>query len=331
MKDAAQEDALVSRLVSRRSRGEPLQYILGSQPFGALDIRCRRGVLVPRAETEAHALFLGQVVLGHGGSVTERKVVAEDDPQGLSSSGPGPTPGQLTMVDLCTGTGCIPLSLASQARHRRVALRALGVDLSPAAVALARDNLSCIQQSSHATATPFPTADLDVTFSRQDVFAPDFAPQLKSWIGRRPLDLLTANPPYVSARDWDTTTSRSVRNWEPRAALVPERRWRGDQDVLEEDAFYSRVLELAMELRPNRIWFEVGDLSQAKRVVDLALRILGPSAADSRDFGVEIWRDWPTDKPDELEEQTCMVGDREITIRGSGHGRGVYIQNTEHK
>jgi methylase of polypeptide subunit release factors len=36
------------KLCQRRARGEPLQYILGSQPFGDLDIKCRPGVLIPR-------------------------------------------------------------------------------------------------------------------------------------------------------------------------------------------------------------------------------------------------------------------------------------------
>lgn len=38
----------VARLCQRRGRGEPLQYVLGSQPFGNLDILCRPGVLIPR-------------------------------------------------------------------------------------------------------------------------------------------------------------------------------------------------------------------------------------------------------------------------------------------
>lgn len=38
----------VADLVRRRGRGEPLQYLLGSQPFGDLDIKCRKGVLIPR-------------------------------------------------------------------------------------------------------------------------------------------------------------------------------------------------------------------------------------------------------------------------------------------
>src|SRR4051812_21207678 len=36
------------KLCRRRQRGEPIQYILGSQPFGELDIKCRPGVLIPR-------------------------------------------------------------------------------------------------------------------------------------------------------------------------------------------------------------------------------------------------------------------------------------------
>ncbi len=45
--DAARE-AAVLRLCRRRGRGEPLQYVLGTQPFGPLDLLCRRGVLIPR-------------------------------------------------------------------------------------------------------------------------------------------------------------------------------------------------------------------------------------------------------------------------------------------
>ena len=41
----------LKRLCISRSRGKPLQYILGSQPFGELDIKCRSGVLIPRYPT----------------------------------------------------------------------------------------------------------------------------------------------------------------------------------------------------------------------------------------------------------------------------------------
>lgn len=44
----SQEEGLLHRWCRQRSRGMPLQYILGSQPFGSVDVLCRRGVLIPR-------------------------------------------------------------------------------------------------------------------------------------------------------------------------------------------------------------------------------------------------------------------------------------------
>ncbi|TFY73655.1 hypothetical protein EWM64_g10357, partial [Hericium alpestre] len=46
----------LASMVARRAHGEPLQYILGTQPFGPLHIRCRAPVLIPRPETEDWAL-----------------------------------------------------------------------------------------------------------------------------------------------------------------------------------------------------------------------------------------------------------------------------------
>lgn len=42
------EESLTKQLCIRRGSGEPLQYVLGNQPFGGLDVLCRRGVLIPR-------------------------------------------------------------------------------------------------------------------------------------------------------------------------------------------------------------------------------------------------------------------------------------------
>src|SRR4051794_29533431 len=50
------------KLVWRRAKGEPLQYILGTQPFGDLDILCKRGVLIPRSETEVYTVKFAELV-----------------------------------------------------------------------------------------------------------------------------------------------------------------------------------------------------------------------------------------------------------------------------
>lgn len=96
--------------VQRRSQLEPLQYILGTQPFGSLDILCEKGVLIPRWETEEWASELADIL---------RK-----------------SPQPLKIVDACTGTGCIPLYLKSQMPNANVA----GFDISPSAIVLARRN-----------------------------------------------------------------------------------------------------------------------------------------------------------------------------------------------
>ncbi|AMD21535.1 HFL321Cp [Eremothecium sinecaudum] len=94
-----------------RARGVPLQYILGSQPFGPLLVQCQPGVLIPRWETEEWAYELGK-----------RFAVAQQE--------------ALELIDLCTGTGCVALLL----RYMIHGAQATAVDISRTAVALARKN-----------------------------------------------------------------------------------------------------------------------------------------------------------------------------------------------
>lgn len=96
--------------VLRRSRLEPLQYILGTQPFGPLDIRCKRNVLIPRWETEEWALKLGYLLA--------------DLKQPVK------------VLDACTGTGCIPLLVKTMAPKCQV----LAFDYSADACLLATEN-----------------------------------------------------------------------------------------------------------------------------------------------------------------------------------------------
>ncbi|AGO11534.1 AaceriADL256Wp [[Ashbya] aceris (nom. inval.)] len=102
--------AAVARGCRQRYRGVPLQYVLGTQPFGPLEVRCRRGVLIPRWETEEWACELVRRFGARG--------------RGLRAA------------DLCTGTGCVGLVLAHGVRGARVT----AVDVSEAAVAVARQN-----------------------------------------------------------------------------------------------------------------------------------------------------------------------------------------------
>ncbi|PKI83454.1 hypothetical protein MVES1_002686 [Malassezia vespertilionis] len=107
--DPVQAQNAVRGMVERVARHEPLAYVLGTQPFGPLELCVRAPVLIPRPETEDWTLALA-----------ER----------LRSAGP------LRILDLCTGSGCIAILLAHTLRTTDL----LAVDLDPACVALAAEN-----------------------------------------------------------------------------------------------------------------------------------------------------------------------------------------------
>lgn len=97
--------------VRRRGAGEPLQYVTGEMPFRHIVLRCEKGVLIPRPETE----ILVDAAL-------EALEARENDAP--------------LALEIGTGTGCIALSLASECEGTRV----IATDLSPVAVRLATRN-----------------------------------------------------------------------------------------------------------------------------------------------------------------------------------------------
>jgi release factor glutamine methyltransferase len=108
----------------------------------------------------------------------------------LDDAGPG-----TVIVDLCTGSGALALAL----KHAFGAARVYGTDIDPDALALARSNAA--------------DAGLDVTLLEGDLFG-----ALPGRLMGR-IDLLVANPPYVSEAEWADLPA-DVRDHEPRRALV---------------------------------------------------------------------------------------------------------------
>jgi release factor glutamine methyltransferase len=139
-------------LVAARSHRVPLQHLTGTAPFGPLMLHVGPGVFIPRPETEA----LLEWVLK---SVAQRPLSSEP-----------------VVVDLCTGSGALAVSLARQWPTATV----LAVDDSDAALSYARRN-------AHLYAK-----DSGLRFVEADVTAPGLLPELD---GR--VDLLVANPPYI--------------------------------------------------------------------------------------------------------------------------------------
>ena len=144
---------------------KPLQQILGVADFYGRSFTVNRHVLIPRRETEELcALVLGQL--------------------------PAPT----RAADLGTGSGCIAITLGLERRDWQVE----GVDLMPAALAVARGNAKRLQAN--------------VDFYRGDMLAHRFC------LRRPPYGLIVSNPPYIPKQE-QTTLPQDVRGYEPPSAL----------------------------------------------------------------------------------------------------------------
>ncbi|KAJ6120224.1 hypothetical protein N7523_004504 [Penicillium sp. IBT 18751x] len=267
-----------------RSRGFPLQYLLGDQPFGDLEILCRRGVLIPRPETESYTYEAARLI--------RQSVESHQDPKSTRSR-------SLRVLDLCTGTGCIALLLHALLAPHFKEMTILGVDISPRALDLAQKNLD--HNMHHGLLSRRASADLH--FQRANVLgrAHDSIPAVEEILPQyfsQPAisgesietgcDLLISNPPYISTSDFrDGTTARSVRLFEPRLALIPP-----TFDSIEttydrpEDIFYRRILALALKLRPKITVLECGDMRQARRVFEMYTAMVSSHFEDS---SAEIW------------------------------------------
>ncbi len=178
--------------LEERLRHVPVQYITGEQDFCGLTFSVRPGVLIPRPETEllAEAVF----------QASEGKRV----------------------LDLCTGSGCIAVTVAKLGTPAFVAAS----DYSGDALAIAKENAARL--------------DADVTFYHGDLF--------EAVEGR--YDIIVSNPPYIKSEVVDTLMPE-VREHEPRMALD------GREDGL---YFYRRICKEAKGyLMPQgRLMFEIG-------------------------------------------------------------------------
>ncbi|MBR6220697.1 MAG: peptide chain release factor N(5)-glutamine methyltransferase [Clostridia bacterium] len=183
-------------MLDRRAAGEPVQYILGSADFMGLRFEVTPDVLIPRQDTE---------------TLVENALIdlrARD--------------GAPALLDLCAGSGCIGLSLASLAPDAKVTL----ADVSREALDVARRNMHAL--------------GVKAELKQGDLFAA---------VGKERFDVIASNPPYIPRPDL-AGLQREV-TFEPRLALD------GGEDGLD---FYRRIAETAGDhlKRGGAIYLEVG-------------------------------------------------------------------------
>ena len=200
----AGEEGAFRELLNRRASGVPVQHLTGKQEFWGMQFLVTPDVLIPRPETE----HLIEVAL-------DRLALKE-----LQAGRPNTLDGEgLLIADVGTGSGCIALALAKQLPLARM----IGIDISPAALAIARRN---------AERHSF----LDrIQFSESSLFSgfPDSSPFF---------DLIASNPPYIGRRE-AASLAREVRDHEPSLALF------GGEEGYE---FYAELIaQSAGRLKPG--------------------------------------------------------------------------------
>lgn len=156
--------------VEELAQGRPVQYVLGAAEFCDLKFRVREGVLIPRPETE------------------ELVVWAEKCAEQFTRP---------RILDMCTGSGCIAITLANHVAGSSV----VGIDLSEEALAIAQENNDLI--------------GTDVEFVKADVLGD--VPQLSG----REFDIIVSNPPYIPLSE-RADMRCNVTDYEPAMALFVE-------------------------------------------------------------------------------------------------------------
>ena len=152
-------------LVDRRQAHEPISYLRGHKEFYGLAFRTDPRALIPRPETE----LLVELAL----AAARRRLSPDSLKGGLRP--PLLTEAELTIADVGTGCGCIAVALATHLPQARV----YAIDVSPAALDLARENAAAHSLTDR------------ITFLHGDLLAPLPVP----------VDLVVANLPYVTAAE----------------------------------------------------------------------------------------------------------------------------------
>jgi release factor glutamine methyltransferase len=192
-----EEEQYWDSVLSQLKMQKPIQYILGETSFYGLTFQVNEHTLIPRPETEELVQWILETY---------------------------PTNSQISLLDIGTGTGCIPITLKKKLPKATV----FALDVSEKALEVATKNASMNQ--------------VDVTFLQNDILATTTV--------EKQFDVIVSNPPYVRELE-KKEINTNVLKFEPHLALFV-----ADNDAL---LFYRKIAQLAQEyLQPNgQLFFEI--------------------------------------------------------------------------
>jgi release factor glutamine methyltransferase len=195
---------LLEQMCHQLKAHTPIQYVLGEAEFYHLKFKVNKSALIPRPETEE----LVDMII--------KKIKTQQS---------------LNILDIGTGSGCIPISIKKNMPSANV----YGLDVSDAALEIAKYN--AIQNK------------VDVNLFKADVLAENIAEIILNQTKNQKIDVLISNPPYVLASEKEGLHKR-VKNHEPHLALFVD-----DTDPI---LFYRKIALLAQKILSDKgvLYFE---------------------------------------------------------------------------
>lgn len=258
---SADEGKKLEEIVYRLQKGEPVQYVLGEADFAGRPFHVEPGVLIPRPETAELCQWIEKDMI-------EKSIVSsEDSPEDSSGNSPQATDDARRILDICTGSGCIAITLGLNIPNSEVT----GWDISEDALRIAQGNVEMMKAGNvrieHQDALALPKAaetDNEKMKGNDDkeVVKPKGeakTPSTQKW------DLIVSNPPYICEKE-KADMEKNVLEHEPSLALfVP------DEDPLK---FYRAIAEYASSALKSggALYFEINPIYE-KETREMLLKL----------------------------------------------------------
>ena len=250
---SADEGRKLEEIIIRLQKGEPVQYVLGEADFAGRTFHVEPGVLIPRPETAELCQWIEEDMAG------ESTVSSGNSPQATDDA--------RRILDICTGSGCIAITLGLNIPNSEVT----GWDISEDALRIAQRNVEMMKAGNvrieHQDALALPkAAETDNKKMKgnddKEVVKPKGeakTPSTQKW------DLIVSNPPYICEKE-KADMEKNVLEHEPSLALfVP------DEDPLK---FYRAIAEYASSALKSggALYFEINPIYE-KETREMLLKL----------------------------------------------------------
>ena len=198
------------KIIKRLQKEEPIQYILGKTEFYGLPLLVDKNTLIPRPETEELVEWAIKEIQEK--RIKSKDVISKDNEKSLS------------ILDIGTGTGCIPISLAKNLENVTIS----AIDISKEALKIAKQNAAL--------------NNVEIDFIEIDILNTDKLNQQ--------YDIIISNPPYVRELEKVEINNNVLEN-EPHLALFVD-----DENPL---IFYKKITDLAKQhlTKKGILFFEI--------------------------------------------------------------------------